>query len=113
MCEVIVREGGGDLLPTETGFISPREAQARLPPGLPGEGQARHAHRAAAPRSSASPSGRARCVSNDNVATFIKELVLALPEGEDVPFRAGGYVQIECPAHVVEFRDMAIAAAVP
>jgi Na+-transporting NADH:ubiquinone oxidoreductase subunit F len=34
--------------------------------------------------------------------------VLELPEGQDVPFRAGGYVQIECPAHVVEFRDMAI-----
>ena len=37
--------------------------------------------------------------SNRNVATFIKELVLELPDGEDVPFRAGGYVQIECPPH--------------
>ena len=36
--------------------------------------------------------------SNDNVATFIKELVLELPEGEEVPFRAGGYIQIERPA---------------
>jgi Na+-transporting NADH:ubiquinone oxidoreductase subunit NqrF len=35
--------------------------------------------------------------SNDNVATFIKELVLELPEGDEVPFRAGGYIQIECP----------------
>jgi Na+-transporting NADH:ubiquinone oxidoreductase subunit NqrF len=41
-----------------------------------------------------------RVRSNRNVATFIKELVLELPEGEDVPFRAGGYIQIECPPHV-------------
>jgi len=51
-----------------------------------------------------------RVVSNRNVATFIKELKLALPEGETVPFRAGGYVQIECPPHRVNFRDMAIEA---
>ncbi|HEO71385.1 MAG TPA: NADH:ubiquinone reductase (Na(+)-transporting) subunit F, partial [Candidatus Hydrogenedentes bacterium] len=43
--------------------------------------------------------------SNHNVATFIKELVLELPEGEVVPFRAGGYIQIECPAHEVDFKD--------
>ena len=35
--------------------------------------------------------------SNPNVATFIKELTLRLPEGENVNFRAGGYVQLECP----------------
>ena len=43
--------------------------------------------------------------SNHNVATFIKELVLELPEGESVPFRAGGYIQIECPPHVVKYKD--------
>ncbi len=46
--------------------------------------------------------------SNDNVATFIKELVLELPEGEDVPFRAGGYVQLECPPHTVDYKDFDI-----
>ena len=46
--------------------------------------------------------------SNDNVATFIKELVLELPEGEHVDFRAGGYIQIECPPHVVDFKDFDI-----
>ena len=46
--------------------------------------------------------------SNHNVATFIKELVLDLPEGEDVGFRAGGYIQIECPPHVVEYKDFDI-----
>jgi Na+-transporting NADH:ubiquinone oxidoreductase subunit F len=43
--------------------------------------------------------------SNHNVATFIKELILELPEGESVPFRAGGYIQIECPPHVAIYKD--------
>ena len=46
--------------------------------------------------------------SNNNVATFIKELVLELPEGEAVPFRAGGYIQIECPPHVVDFKNISV-----
>ncbi|MCY4471595.1 MAG: NADH:ubiquinone reductase (Na(+)-transporting) subunit F [Kistimonas sp.] len=47
-------------------------------------------------------------VSNDNVATFIKELVLKIPEGERVDFRAGGYVQLETPVHEVHYRDFEI-----
>jgi Na+-transporting NADH:ubiquinone oxidoreductase subunit F len=39
------------------------------------------------------------------MATFIKELTLKLPEGENVDFRAGGYVQIECPPHTVHYKD--------
>ncbi|MCB2465805.1 hypothetical protein KQ867_15785, partial [Listeria monocytogenes] len=46
--------------------------------------------------------------SNPNVATFIKELTLRLPDGESVDFRAGGYVQLECPPHVVEYKDFDI-----
>ena len=49
-------------------------------------------------------------VSNPNVATFIKELTLELPEGENVDFRAGGYVQLECPPHHVKFADFDIGA---
>ena len=44
-------------------------------------------------------------ISNDNKATFIKELKLAIPDGESVPFRAGGYIQIEAPAHHVKYAD--------
>ena len=46
--------------------------------------------------------------SNRNVATFIKELVLELPQGEEVPFRAGGYIQIECPPHEVHFKNFEV-----
>lgn len=48
-------------------------------------------------------------VSNNNVATFIKELTIKLPEGENVDFRAGGYVQLEAPVHEVEYKDFEIA----
>jgi Na+-transporting NADH:ubiquinone oxidoreductase subunit F len=53
---------------------------------------------------------RWECVveSNPNVATFIKELTLRLPEGEKVNFRAGGYVQLECPPHHVKYADFQI-----
>jgi Na+-transporting NADH:ubiquinone oxidoreductase subunit F len=51
---------------------------------------------------------RCRVKSNRNVATFIKELVLELPEGEAVPFRAGGYIQIECPPHEVKYSEFEI-----
>ena len=47
-------------------------------------------------------------ISNDNVATFIKELVLKLPEGEEVNFRAGGYVQMEIPPCDIDFKDFKI-----
>jgi Na+-transporting NADH:ubiquinone oxidoreductase subunit F len=48
--------------------------------------------------------------SNNNVATFIKELVLEIPEGESVDFRAGGYVQLECPPHIAEYKNFDIPA---
>lgn len=47
-------------------------------------------------------------ISNDNKATFIKELKLAIPEGEEVPFRAGGYIQIEAEPHTVAYKDFDI-----
>ena len=47
-------------------------------------------------------------VSNRNVASFIKELVVALPEGEELEFRAGGYIQMDCPPHIVKYSDFDI-----
>ena len=51
--------------------------------------------------------------SNANVATFIKELVLDLPEGEHIDFRAGGYIQIECPPHHLKFSDFRHRPSIP
>ena len=109
VCEVVVKEGGGDLLPTESGFISPREAKHGL--RLACQVKVKRDLRIELPPAVFSVAKwQCKVVSNRNVATFIKELVLALPEGEDVPFRAGGYVQIECPPHRVKFSDMVIEA---
>jgi Na+-transporting NADH:ubiquinone oxidoreductase subunit F len=107
VCEVVVREGGGDLLPTETGYISRGEAKrgCRLACQVKVKGDMRIE---IAPEVFSVRKWKCRVVSNRNVATFIKELKLALPEGEEVPFRAGGYVQIECPPHRLAFRDFAI-----
>jgi Na+-transporting NADH:ubiquinone oxidoreductase subunit F len=51
-----------------------------------------------------------KVVSNNNVASFIKELVLALPQGEELDFKAGGYIQIECPPHKLSYADFDIDA---
>jgi Na+-transporting NADH:ubiquinone oxidoreductase subunit F len=107
VCLCRVDSGGGALLPTEVSHITPREARAgqrlacqvkvkeSLQIELP-------------PEVFAARRWTCRVRSNHNVATFIKELVLALPEGEVVPFRAGGYIQIECPPHELCYRGFAI-----
>ncbi len=107
MCEVVVKEGGGDLLPTETGFISPGEARrgCRLACQVKVKGDMKIE---VAPEIFSVRKWNCRVVSNRNVATFIKELKLALPEGDEVPFRAGGYVQLECPPHQIDFRTFDI-----
>ncbi|MBK7742640.1 MAG: NADH:ubiquinone reductase (Na(+)-transporting) subunit F [Betaproteobacteria bacterium] len=107
VCEVIVREGGGDLLPTETGFISRGEAKrgCRLACQVKVKNDMKIE---IAPEIFDVRKWKCRVVSNRNVATFIKELKLALPEGEEVPFRAGGYVQLECPAHSIDFKTFDI-----
>jgi Na+-transporting NADH:ubiquinone oxidoreductase subunit F len=107
-CKVKVHSGGGDILPTELSHITKREAA--------------HGERLACQVSvkqnmdievedSVFGVKKWECTvkSNDNVATFIKELVLELPEGEAINYRAGGYIQIECPPHISKYVDMDVA----
>ncbi|MDT8446342.1 MAG: NADH:ubiquinone reductase (Na(+)-transporting) subunit F [bacterium] len=103
-CRCKVLEGGGDILATELSLISKREAR---------EGE-RLACQVAVKRDMkieipeemlGVKKWTCKVKSNHNVATFIKELVLELPEGENVDFRAGGYIQIECPAFEISFKD--------
>jgi len=107
VCTVKVHEGGGSLLPTETGHISRGEAREGW--RLSCQVKVRQDMRIEIP-SEVFEVRRWRCRvrSNRNVATFIKELVLELPPGEEVPFRAGGYIQIECPPHRLRFSDFEI-----
>ena len=106
-CKVKVFEGGGEILPTERTHITKREA-------LEGERLScqvtvKHNMKIEV-EDDVFGVKKWECTvkSNNNVATFIKELVLDLPEGEAINYRAGGYIQIECPPHVSKYADMVI-----
>ena len=107
VCRVTVNEGGGSLLPTETGHISRGDAREGF--RLSCQVKVKQDMEIEIPAEIFDVQ-RWKCKvrSNHNVATFIKELVLELPEGESVPFRAGGYIQIECPPHTVDYRNFDI-----
>jgi Na+-transporting NADH:ubiquinone oxidoreductase subunit F len=104
VCKVTVTEGGGAMLPTETGHISRGEARegCRLACQVKVKGDMKIEVPAEVFNVQ---EWKCKVRSNHNVATFIKELILELPEGEEVPFRAGGYIQIECPPHVAKYAD--------
>ncbi len=103
-CRVKVYSGGGALLPTETTFIT--KPQAQEGDRLSCQVTVKHDIKIGLPPD-VFGARKWECTvrSNENVATFIKNLVLELPPGEDVNFRAGGYVQIECMPHHVRFKD--------
>ena len=104
VCKCVVTEGGGALLPTEVAHIGPREARQGV--RLSCQVKVKESMKIELP-AEVFDVQRWTCKvrSNHNVATFIKELILELPEGESVPFRAGGYIQIECPPHVANYKD--------
>ena len=103
-CKVKVLHGGGDILPTELSHISKKEAkegwrlscQVNVKTDMEVEVE---------PEIFGVKKWECTVISNDNKATFIKELKLAIPEGEEVPFRAGGYIQIEAEPHIVKYSD--------
>jgi Na+-transporting NADH:ubiquinone oxidoreductase subunit F len=106
-CKVRVLEGGGEILATEKGHINKRAA--REGERLSCQVAVRQDMKVEVPEEVfETKKWECEVISNDNVATFIKELVLKLPEGEDVHFKAGGYIQIECPPHIVNYKDFVI-----
>ena len=106
-CRVNVLSGGGDILPTEKSHITKGEARegCRLScqVNVKQDMEVEVPHEALETKK-----WECEVVSNNNVATFIKELVLKLPEGEQVDFKPGGYIQIECPPHTVAYKDFDI-----
>ncbi|NNG28207.1 MAG: NADH:ubiquinone reductase (Na(+)-transporting) subunit F [Ignavibacteriaceae bacterium] len=106
-CKVIVKEGGGDVLQTETAKLNRKQVREhyRLSCQL-----AVKENLSLEVPAELFDIKKWECIvrSNHNVATFIKELVLELPEGEDVNFRAGGYVQIEAPPHSISYKDFIV-----
>ena len=106
-CKVKIHKGGGEILPTETSHITKREAAEGE--RLSCQVAVKHDMEIEV-EDSVFGVKKWECTvkSNSNVATFIKELVLDLPEGETIDYRAGGYIQIECPPHVSKYSDMDI-----
>lgn len=106
-CKCIIKEGGGSMLPTEESHFTRREADEGW--RLSCQVSVKHDMKIVVPEEVFGvKQWECTVVSNPNVATFIKELTLALPEGENVDFRAGGYVQLECPPHQVKYADFDI-----
>ncbi len=108
MCECQVMEGGGEILPTETGHISRNKAKDSW--RLACQVKIKENMKIHVPDEIFSiQKWEATVESNNNVATFIKELVLNLPEGENLNFQAGGYIQIDIPEyHNLTFSDFDI-----
>ncbi len=106
-CKCQVSDGGGSALPTEEPHFTRRELNEgwRLSCQVP----VKQNMQIEVPEEFFGvQKWECEVVSNDNVATFIKELTLKLPEGENVDFRAGGYVQLEAPAHEVDYKNFDI-----
>lgn len=106
-CKLIVKEGGGDVLPTEKSKLT--RGQIREDFRLSCQVAVKNDMKIEVePEVFDIKKWECTVKSNKNVATFIKELVLELPEGESVDFRAGGYIQIEAPPHELSFKDFDI-----
>ncbi len=106
-CKVKIAHGGGSLLPTEASVLTRKEAregfrlacQVRIKEDM---------ELLIPPEILEVKKIECRVRSNNNVATFIKELILEMPSGQDLDFRAGGYIQIIAPPHTVHFKDFYI-----
>ncbi|MGB8328587.1 MAG: NADH:ubiquinone reductase (Na(+)-transporting) subunit F [Polyangiales bacterium] len=106
-CRVKVLEGGGPMLPTESALIGLKEAAGHVRLGC--QVTVRENIRVRIP-DEVFGVRKWQCTvrSTRGLSTFIKEIVLELPAGEHVPFRAGGYIQIECPSYRAKFSDFEI-----
>jgi len=106
-CKVKIHSGGGEILPTELSHITKREAAHGE--RLSCQVTVKHNMNIEV-EDDVFGVKKWECTvkSNDNVATFIKELVLELPKGEEINYRAGGYIQIECPPHIAKYSDFKV-----
>lgn len=106
-CKVQILSGGGDVLPTEFGHLSRRQVKEGYRLGCQ-VAVKQNLQIVIPPEIFSVKKWQCTVRSNRNVATFIKELVLELPPGESVAFKAGGYIQIECPPHEIEYKNFDI-----
>ncbi len=107
MCECEVHEGGGEILPTEKPFFTRNEI--KLNKRLACQVKVKEDMKIEIPQEIMGiKKWECEVISNYNVATFIKEFVVKLPEGESLDFRSGGYIQIDVPKIEVNFKDFIV-----
>jgi Na+-transporting NADH:ubiquinone oxidoreductase subunit F len=107
MCKCQVFEGAGDILPTEKGYFTRKEQQNNWRLGC--QVKVRGDLKIGIPKEIFGiKKWECEVVSNRNVATFIKEFVVRLPEGETLDFQSGGYIQIDVPKVDVDFKDIIV-----
>jgi Na+-transporting NADH:ubiquinone oxidoreductase subunit F len=105
MCRCRIPEGGGDILANEKGFFTSKEVAANWRLGC--QAKIKNDVSIVIPEEVFGvKKWECEVVSNRNVATYIKEFVLQLPEGENPPFRAGGYIQIDVPPCTIDYKDI-------
>lgn len=103
-CKCVVESGGGDILPTELSLVSRRERLQNV--RLACQLKVKDDLKIRIPEEIFNiQKYTATVVSNDNVATFIKELVLKLDPGQEIDFQSGAYMQIDVPEYRVAFED--------
>ena len=104
-CKCRVTEGGGTILPTEVGFFNRKQIMDNWRLGC--QVKVKEDMKVIVPESALSVrKWECEVVSNHNVATFIKEFVVKLPEGEHLNYRSGGYIQVDVPACTINYRDI-------
>ncbi len=109
MCKCQILEGGGEILPTEAPYFSRKEIADNWRLGC--QVKVKNDMVIQIPEEIFGiKKWECEVISNYNVASFIKEFVVRLPEGETLDFEAGGYVQIDVPAITVDFKDMDITS---
>ena len=107
MCKCQVEEGGGSILPTETGFFSRKQIQQNWRLGC--QVKVRNDMAIKIPEEIMGiKKWTCEVVSNNNVASFIKEFVVKLPEDETLNFKSGSYIQIDVPKYSMKFKDIDI-----
>lgn len=107
MCRCQVHDGAGSILPTETGYFTRKEQAADW--RLACQVKVKDNIKMEIPQEILGiKKWECTVVSNKNVATFIKEFVVQLPEGETLDFKSGGYIQIDVPKIEVDFKDIEV-----
>ena len=110
MCKCRILEGCGEILPTETGFFTRKQQQTNWRLGC--QVKVKEDLKIEVPKEILDiKKWECEVVSNHNIATFIKEFIVKLPEDEKLHFKSGGYIQIDVPACEVDFRTIQVEAA--